>query len=189
MNRFKKIIKYLSLLILLLILSRGVLFRTLVKYSEVDRRKNSVLTDKNLIAEINYQTEGKVLNIEEIIALSNEITSDTLAFSLNKVSSNANSVYTSKKANCIGYSSLFNSVGNYILAEQKLTDSYEFIHLVGALNVLGFNIHNLFDNPFFKDHDYNEIKYKKMNTKLFVDPSLWDYLRIEYVSSQKNSLE
>ena len=184
MKRLKNSIKYLAIIILLIIPFRGFLFRTSVNYSEIDHRKNVELTDKKLIAEINNQTKGKVLNIEEIIELSNEITSDNLAFSLHRVSSNANAVYISKKANCIGYSSLFNSIGTYMLQQQQQTDTYEFIHLVGALDVLGFNIHNLFDNPFFKDHDYNEIINKKTHTKLFVDPSLRDYLRIEYVSSR-----
>ena len=101
-----------------------------------------------------------------------------------KVSSNQNLISEMKKANCIGYSSLFNSIGNYIIRKQKLTDKYEFIHLIGELDFFGFNIHNLFDSLFFKDHDFNEIKNKLTGEKKFVDPSLRDYLRIEYVRSK-----
>ncbi|WP_160112287.1 hypothetical protein [Aquimarina sp. AU58] len=142
------------------------------------------MTDQNLINEIDKQTEGKKLSIEEIIALSNRITSEKLKFTFNKVSSNPNSVSEFKKANCIGYSSLFNSIGNYIIRKQKLIDKYEFIHLVGELDVFGFNVHDLFDSPFFKDHDFNKIEYKQTGKKKFVDPSLRDYLRIEYVASE-----
>jgi len=89
-----------------------------------------------------------------------------------------------KKANCIGYSALFNSIGNYLIRKQNLSDKFEFSHLVGKLNVFGFNIHNLFNSPFFRDHDFNEIKNNLTDEKTFVDPSLRDYLRIENVTSK-----
>jgi len=183
MNIFKKIIKYIGILNILLILFRGFLYRTSINYTKVEVRKNITLTDKKWIKEINKQTKGRTLSIEEIIKLSNKITSDNLNFTFNKVSSNPNLVSELKKANCIGYSSLFNSIGNYIIGKQKLNHKYEFIHLVGKLSFFGFNVHNLFNNPFFKDHDFNEIKYKQTGENKYVDPSLRDYLRIEYVTS------
>lgn len=184
MNRFKKIIKYIGIITILLIIFRGPLYRTFVNYSKVQVRPNITLTDKNLIKEINDQTENKILSVKEIIKLSNRITSKKLNYTFNKVSSNPNLIYESKKANCIGYSSMFNTIGNYILRNQKMTDEYEFIHLVGELDFFGFNVHNLFSSPFFKDHDFNEIRYKQTGNKKFVDPSLRDYLRIEYVTSE-----
>lgn len=184
MNRFKKIIKYIGIITILLIIFRGFLYRTFVNYSKVQVRPNITLTDKNLIKEINDQTENKILSVKEIIKLSNRITSKKLNYTFNKVSSNPNLIYELKKANCIGYSSMFNTIGNYILGNQKMTDEYEFIHLVGELDFLGFNVHNLFSSPFFKDHDFNEIRHKQTGKKKFVDPSLRDYLRIEYVTSE-----
>ena len=181
MKKLKKIIKYFGVLILLLILFRGLLYRTFVNYSEVEVRKSITLTNQNLIKEIKKETVGKRLNIEEIITLSNKITSEKLTFTFDKVSSNPNLTFELKKANCIGYSSLFNSIGNYIIKEQKLTNEYEFIHLVGELDIFGFNVHNLFNSLFFKDHDFNEIENKHTRESTFVDPSLRDYLRIEYV--------
>ena len=174
--------KYIGIIII--ILFRGFVYRLSINYSKIKIRSNITLTDKNLIKEINAQTESKILSIEEIIKLSNEITSKKLNFTFTKVSSNPNLISEMKKANCIGYSSLFNSIGNYIIRKQKLTDKYEFIHLIGELDFFGFNIHNLFDSLFFKDHDFNEIKNKLTGEKKFVDPSLRDYLRIEYVRSK-----
>lgn len=142
------------------------------------------MTDKNLIKEINERTENKILSIEEIIKFSNSITSEKLDFTFDKVPSNPNLVAELKKANCIGYSSLFNSIGNYIIRKQKLTDKYEFTHLVGKLNIFGINLHNLFNSPFFKTHDFNEIRNKQTDEKKFVDPSLRDYFSIEYVTSE-----
>ena len=184
MSKFKKIIKYFGIIIILLILFRGFLYRTSVNYSKVAIRNNITLTDKKLIKEIDKQTEGKILSIKEIIKLSNKITSEKLHFTIDNISSNPNLVSELKKANCIGYSSLFNSIGNYITGKQKLTDKYEFIHLVGKLDVFGFNVHNIFKSPFFKDHDFNEIKDKRTGESKFVDPSLRDYVKIKYVTSE-----
>ncbi len=184
MSRFKKIIKYIGIIIILLILFRGFLYRTLVNYSKIEIRNNIELTDKNLIEKINEQTENKTLSIEEIIELSNRMTSEELNFTFDKISSNPNLVSELKKANCIGYSSLFNSIGNYIIGKQKLTDKYEFKHLVGKLDFFGLDIHKLFNSPFFKDHDFNEIKNKLTNEKIYVDPSVRDYLRIDNVTSE-----
>lgn len=184
MRRFKRIITYFAILVILTILFRGFIYRISVNYTQVKIRSNITLTDNKLIKEIDEKTENKVLNINEIIELSNQITSEKLDFTFNKVSSNPNVASELKKANCIGYSSLFNSIGNYIIKKQKMTDKYEFIHLVGKLDVFGFNIHNLFNSPFFKDHDFNQILNKKTGEKEFVDPSMRDYLKIEYVTSK-----
>lgn len=123
-----------------------------------------------------------MLSIEEIIAVSTRITNKNLEFTFNKISNNPNVVYKLKKANCIGYSSLFNSIGNHIIKEQKMTDKYEFVHWVGKLTVFGYNVHTITNNSFFKDHDFNEIKDKKTGKIKFVDPSLSDYLGIDYVN-------
>ncbi|PCJ65287.1 MAG: hypothetical protein COA58_10540 [Bacteroidetes bacterium] len=184
MNSLKKVIKYFGILIILLILFRGFLYRALVNYSKVGARNHITLTDKNLITEIDTQTDERKLSIEEIISLSNKITSERLSFTFNKTSSNPNVVSELKKANCIGYSALFNSIGNYMIRKQELGDNYEFNHLVGELDFLGINIHSLFNSPFFKDHDFNEIRNKQTSEIIFVDPSLRDYLRIENVTSE-----
>jgi len=181
MNRLKMFFKCIGIFIILLILFRGFLYRLVVNYLPIDVRNNISLTDKKLIMEINEQVKGQTLNIDEIISLSNKITSKKLNFTFNRISSNPNRITQLKKANCIGYSSLFNSIGNYLIIKQNLTDEYEFKHLVGKLAIFGFDIHNLFNNPFFQNHDFNQIRNKNTNEKYFVDPSLRDYLRIDYV--------
>ena len=159
MKRFKKIIKYLGIVILLLIFFRGFLYRMSINYSTVRSRENISLTDEKLILQINEQIENKILNIEQIIKLSNSITSEQLNFTFGKASANPNALSELEKANCIGYSALFNSIGNYIIRKQNVADQYAFVHLIGKLDVFGYDIHSLFDSPFFKDHDFNEIQY------------------------------
>lgn len=184
MSKLKNIIKYFGIFVVMLLLFRGILYRTLVNYSEVNIRNNISLTDINLINDINLRTQGKVLNIEEIYRLSNELTSENLSFTFAKISSNPNKVSKLKKANCIGYSSLFNAIGNYLIIEQNMTSTYEFRHVIGKLHVMGFNIHSIFDSSFFNDHDFNAVVNKKTDQIIYVDPSLRDYLRIDYVRSE-----
>ena len=111
-NKLKKTIKYFGIFIFLIMLLRGFLYRISINYLEVCTRNNITLTDKKLINEIDNRTSDKILRIEEIIELSNKITSEKLDFTFNKVSSNPNLAYELEKANCIGYSSLFNSIVN-----------------------------------------------------------------------------
>ena len=48
------------------------------------------------------------------------------------------------KANCIGYSALFNAVAHYIIKETKAEDRYQAKHLVGRIHFLGVDLHLLF---------------------------------------------
>lgn len=168
-------------LIILIIVFRGFLFRTFINYSKINVRNNITLTDKNLILKINNLSDGKNMNIQEIINLSNKITSDELSFTFDKVSNNPNHSHKLKKANCIGYSSLFNSIGNYLLNKYHLNKKYEFNHCVGKIYFLQFDIHKLFQSSFFKNHDFNELKNKQTGKSEFIDPSLSDYLNIDRI--------
>jgi len=184
MKRLKKIIKYIGLLILLLFFARRFIYQSLMNYVMIDVRQNVTLIDKKLLNEIDKKTPNKTMNIEDIINLSNEITSQKLSFTFNKVSNNPNKIYKTGKANCKGYSSLFNSIGNYLVSKQKLADKYEFRHLYGKIDILGMNIHKFSTSPFFKFHDYNVIINKQTREKIYIDPSLNDYLGIDYVRSK-----
>lgn len=133
---------------------------------------------------IKRKINNKKLDFKEIISLTNTITSNTLNFTFSKTYNNPNTILNTKKANCVGYASLFNSIGNYILEQQQLTDLYQFSHLVGKLHFLGCDIHQFIDNPFFKNHDFNVIKNLKTGQQIYVDPSLSDYFFIDEVTCE-----
>jgi len=181
----KKFFRFCFLSLLILILFRGIIYRTLVNYTIINTKTNIKLTDVNLCAKIDEKIKEKTLNINKIIKLTNSITSNKLKFTSNKVSSNSNIISKNGKANCIGYSALFNSIGNYILEKQNLNNSYKFTHIVGKLDILGYDIHSLIDNPFFKDHDFNKIEALKTDKTYFIDPSLSDYFFIDFVTSKQ----
>ncbi|WP_075341622.1 hypothetical protein [Tenacibaculum agarivorans] len=176
---------YIFSFLLLIFLCKGPIYRYLINYTIIDSRKNNFLTNQKLILEIEEFTNNESLDIDEIIRISNSFTAKKLAFTFSKAPKNANKFVDHKKANCIGYAALFNAVGNYLLAKNNLTDSYEFNHLVGQLHLFSINIHLIINHPFFKDHDFNAIKNLKTQEIIYVDPSLYDYLGIKWVSSRQ----
>jgi len=178
----KNKIRFLAFLLLILFFFRGSIYRFCITYNKIAVRNAVELRNETLIKRINIEVKEKQLTIEEIIDLSNKITSDELSFTFSKVSGNSNLILKDKKANCIGYSSLFNSICNYIIIKQKLTNQYKCVHLVGELDFLGFDIHQLLNSPFFKDHDFNQIKDLINDKEYSIDPSLSDYFYIDYVS-------
>jgi hypothetical protein len=184
-KRIKKATKYLGIILVLVILFRGFLYRTLVHYTLVDTRSSVTLTNKKLIEEIDKETRGVVLDIDEIIDVCNSITSKRLSFTFDAVPGNPNEVYDFGKANCVGYSALFNSIGNYIVNQQNQNLQYEFTHHVGKLFFLGIDMHTMSDNPFLSNHDFNKVTVVATGETIYLDPSMRDYLRIRTVTSYK----
>jgi hypothetical protein len=67
---------------------------------------------------------------------------------------------------------------NQHLSEYEGAFAYQ---AVAKLHFFGFDLHRLFDSPFFKDHDVVVIKAKGGEVLRVIDPSLYDYTLIESV--------
>ncbi|WP_430409578.1 hypothetical protein [Kordia sp.] len=184
MNRLKKYSKNIFIAFVLLFIFKGFLYQKLVKYTKTDTRKNYRIINKNLIQSIEKEIVGKELDIEDIINYSLKITAKQVHFVTEEASNNPNINFETQKAHCVGYASLCNSIGNYILEKKQLTNIYEFKHVVGKIEFLGFDMHQVFKSPFFKDHDYNEIINKQTGEKQCIDASVYDYTWIKHVSSE-----
>lgn len=165
-------------------LFKGILYRNLFNYTKVNTRQDFKITNASLKAEIEANIKDKDLSLKEIIDLSRNITNKNLQFTFKNTSSNPNICYNNKRANCIGYSGLYNVIGNYIVNQQHKTAKYEFKHHEGKIDLLGFNIHKLCNSSFFKTHDYNEIIDKIEDKHYYLDPSLNDYFGITLVTSK-----
>jgi len=183
----RKFLRYVFIFLLIIFCFKGIIYRLCINYTIINTRTTIVLSDIDLQNEVDNKIRKKKLTINDIIKLTNTLTSNHLKFTFNKTSSNSNIVSKNKKANCIGYAALFNSIGNYILKKQQLTNTYKFTHVVGKLDFLGFDIHQLINNPFFKDHDFNKVENLKTGKTYFIDPSLTDYFYIDFVKSNKKS--
>jgi hypothetical protein len=185
-----KIIKQIFLTILILttvgILFRGWFYRQLITYKSVGIRANYSAKDKELTnyfdVRINKQTD---LDIGQIVELSLSITSNKLNFIADKNDNDPNKLINTKTAHCVGYASFFSTTCNYLLKKYSLDDSWSAKPQIGQLYLLGTNIHKYFNSPFFKDHDFVTIENKKTGQILAVDPTLNDYLYIDFINYDK----
>jgi hypothetical protein len=178
----KKFLKIVGLTILILILFRGFIYRLVIEYKEIGTRIEIEITNEYLIQQIENKTAAEKMNLEKIVNISNEITNETLKFTINKASNDPNELMNLNKANCIGYSAMFNSIANYLIRKNNLEHKFRAKHKIGELRFLGINIHQFFDNPFFKDHDFNEIIDKETKEIISIDPSVSDFFWIRTIT-------
>ncbi len=157
-----------------------------LSYSIIKERKSVVLKNDSLKGVINnWLKRNKKPTMDELVDFILDLTKNQLAFSFGKCSSNPNALVKKQKANCIGYSALFSSLMNYTLTKKQLDKRYECYHYVGKIYYAGQNINALFNDPFFKDHDFNMIRDIEHKNDIVVDPSLYEYLGIRRVSLRK----
>ncbi len=180
----KKILLYLLSISLLLLILRGPIYRQLVQYQVVGERQLIPLTDPELLAIIDQEAEGDIRGIQEIIHIGLQITNQTLHFTTGKASRNPNQLFRTQKANCIGYSALFHSVVHHLIHTYDFSQRIKPKHLIGKIHILGIDIHPLFDSPFFKDHDFNQLTDLETGKVYHIDPSVSDYLYIRFVTAE-----
>jgi hypothetical protein len=166
-------------------LFRGFLYRQLVNYKSIEQRKTYAASNKALTDYIQEETTAfKPGNIKEIIKLSLKLTSQRLSYRKANNNIDPNNLIISKNAHCIGYSAFFTSTCNLLLRKYGLADKWNSRQLVGHIYFCGINIHTIFKSPFFKDHDFNIIENSETGEKYFVDPTLNDFLKINFVTSK-----
>jgi hypothetical protein len=71
------------------------------------------------------------------------------------------------------------------LKRYNLADRWTAKPQIGQLYFLGTNIHKYFNSAFFKDHDFVTIENKKTGEILAVDPTVNDYLHIDFITYSK----
>ncbi len=185
-----KIIKrfFLTILILILVgfIFRGWIYRQLITYKTIGLRKNYLAKDSNLIDLINANDDEKYdTNIKGFIQLALSTTSKQLNFTTDNNETDPNKLITSKTAHCVGYASFFATTCNYLLSKHNLADTWIAKPQIGELYFLGINIHKYFNSPFLKDHDFVTIENTKTGEAFAVDPTINDYLCINFVTHIK----
>ena len=185
-----KFIKRTLLIILILtsvgLLFRGWFYRHLVTYKSVGRRTNYAATDKKLTDYIDANTNEQTKpDIDQIVKLGLSITARQLNFTANKNDIDPNKLITSKTAHCVGYASFFATTCNYLLKRYNLADRWTARPQIGQLYFLGTNIHQCFNDAFFKDHDFVTIENKTTGEIVAVDPTVNDYLYIDFITYTK----
>jgi hypothetical protein len=185
-----KIIKRVLLLLFILstvgILFRGWFYRQLVEYRSVGVRTDYAATEKKLVDYINATADKHTEpDMDQIIKLGLSITSEQINFTMAKNDIDPNKLISSKTAHCVGYATFFATTCNYLLGKYNLSDTWIAKPQIGQLYFLGANIHKLFNSTFFTDHDFVTIENKITGEVVAVDPTINDYLRIDFITYTK----
>lgn len=181
----KKIFKIIGITILLLIICRGFIFRSTIYYTDIGDRKDIKITNTDLIKTINKASKDKDLDIYTIAEIADNITTEQLQFTTGKASNNPNKLINTKKANCVGYAAMFNAIANHLIEQNGLQNEIKAKHKIGKLDFLGVDLHQFFDSPFFRDHDFNELTSDSLEETIIIDSSVSDYFWIDRVSKRE----
>jgi hypothetical protein len=153
----------------------------MISYKTIGERRNYVIRNQELAKDIDEQTEDKSSKIKSLIKFSLDITSDRLNYTFENNSNDPNELYRTKTAHCVGYAAYQASVLNRIFKNKGLKE-WKARPLAGQLYFCGINIHSYLKNPFFRDHDFVEIKNSVTGECFYSDPTIYDYLNITFIS-------
>lgn len=183
MRLFKKVLLFCLILVSLVALFRGMLYRFCVRYESIGQRADYIAGNRKLTDYIDSKMDFKSNpEIEQILKLCNTLTSRQLNFTTDRNDIDPNRLIDSKEANCIGYAAFFASTCNYVLSKYNLTKTWKVKHQIGQLYFLGTNVHVYTSSLFFKDHDFVTIENQVTGEIFALDPSVRDYLNIDFVT-------
>ncbi|MBX2971517.1 MAG: hypothetical protein KF797_00290 [Flavobacteriales bacterium] len=161
--------------LVLIWLLRGPLFRAVVHYRVVGTRAPAVVPKS---------AGGTVEDLEAAIGAALDTTAARLHFSTGSVSNDPARLGPGSPANCIGYAALFASLLKGYLAAMDSEGRYAVEPIVGQLHIGGWNLHDVFSGPFWKDHDIVRITDRVSGAHTYIDPTLYDAVGIGCVRGQ-----
>jgi hypothetical protein len=166
--------------LLLMFLFRGNIFRLCVSYEPMGQRDFIALTDAELVTEISAWVRlHKAATIEDRIAYARSLTASRVSFVMRTTSGRPDDIVQNGVANCVGYARLFAAILDRAAGDGQLKQEI----LVGELSVFGQSLHQLTNDPFWRDHDYNKITDVNSGEVWFLDATLYDYLGVRQVTS------
>lgn len=178
-------------LIVIIISAIGFVFREwffnqAVSFRSIGLRTTYLATNPQLIKFIDSGTIKQIdPDIKEIIRTSLSLTSTHLNFTADRNDNDPNLLISSKTAHCIGYASFFATSCNYLIKKYNLDDDWTAKPQIGQLYFYGTNVHKYLRSPFLKDHDFVVIENRTTGEILAVDPTIHDYLGINFVKYSK----
>jgi len=176
-----KAFKTLIFILIAAFIFKGAMYRMCVKYKAIGERQPIAITNQTLKEIVDSEVLKETISHKNIAGLASQVTMKILHFSSNSASQNPNDLINTKQANCVGYSALFNSVANYLIIKHQLQKEIVATHKYGELFFFGVNLHSYLNGPFFKSHDYNEIKNLKTEEVILIDPSLRDHTGVKFI--------
>jgi hypothetical protein len=179
----KKIILFTLIILSIGIIFRGWIYRNTMTYISVGQRQTYNASNQDLIFYIESIAEDKIdFTIDQIIHVSLTATSKKLNYTFAKNDTDPNLLIDSMSAHCIGYASFFVTVCNYLLKKNNLDHVWAVKPQIGKMYALGYNLHEYFNHPYFKDHDFVSIENKITGETFALDPTINDYLGIVYIT-------
>jgi hypothetical protein len=187
MKLTKRILSTLLLLATIGLVFRGPIFRLIVSYKSIGQRTAYSALNADLIDYIEKNERDEVIaDIEEVIKNALSKTSKKLNYTTSKNDNDPNKLIDLKTAHCVGYAAFYATTCNHLLKKNDLDQEWVARPQVGQLYFLGENIHHYFDSPFFKDHDFVTIENSITGEVFAVDPTVNDYLFIDYITYEKS---
>ena len=176
----RKLLSFFILSALVIILFKGSIYRSCVSYK--------IIAERNADNFSVYSGEPRVAhpqkNAEEIIDFALDTTADLLSFTSAKCVTDGFLLLDGGKTNCIGYADLCSLRCRLEFRKNKL-QQYVSGTYVAQLYIFGYNIHHLFSDPFWKDHDVVVITNTTTGERILLDPTLYDYTGVGIVRERK----
>ncbi|NDV93772.1 hypothetical protein D0T84_02425 [Dysgonomonas sp. 521] len=181
-----KVVAATIVVLALLFLFRGNIYRMAVKYEDAGGRKSYDIKDDSLAMFINQNLPNDEsldanIDIEQIVDLSQEITTRMLDFSIDAQYSDPQKLMITRDANCVGYAAFTASVGSYLLKRFEMDKEWEAKPKKGKLYLFGNNMHKGVKSGWFKDHDFVVFRNKNSKEEIYADPSIYEYFGIKRV--------
>ena len=182
--RRKTVFLSLIFLFLSLLIFKGWLYRSIISYREIGQRHLMPIENQAIIKDLeHWSTANPNADLDQIVAFSKQYTTSGIKYTFGACPTNPNQILPQKTAtNCIGYSAALHAVCTYLLKKRGLNNTVKSVHKVGNLYVGNFNIHQCFQSPAFKDHDYNVIHDARNGQRFVIDPTVYATLGIESVT-------
>jgi len=185
-NTLIKVVTVIAVVLVLLFLFRGNIYRMAVKYQDAGNRKSYEVKDDNLAAYINQnlpndESLDATVDIDQIIDLSQEITTKMLDFSLEAQESDPQKLIVMPMANCVGYAAFTAAVGDYLLKRFGMDKEWDVKPKKGKLYLFGNNMHKGTKSGWFKDHDFVVFRNKNTKEEIYADPTVHEYFGIKRV--------
>ena len=171
-------------ILVLLILFRGPLYRSMVQYRVIGERNSLPFTQEARQACLNAMPDStSIIDIDDAIAFARDLTADSLSYAFTNTSNDPSALLLSgHRAHCVGYAALFTAACNAAIEHGGLHADFRCHQRVAKLYVFGEDVHALFSSPFFKDHDICLIECTITGKTIAVDPTVSDILWINQIA-------
>lgn len=159
---------------------RTSLFNLVVRYELISSHKTTLLNRSFIESELDKcLIVCENISLDDLILISLRITSDNLNFSIKSDDLESINVEQPINTHCVGYAAVFNNVFNYGISKCKHLSNYSSYHCRGRIYFLGIEITSRIQgNPFWDDHDFNEIRDRKGAKYCWLDAVLYDKFKI-----------